>query len=224
MNLSLSELLPLVGRLDSTPGFDSPRERYRRFLLEHVTDVPTARGLIEECQRSVGEQRHRALQDLVVLLGRFLGFETIFGSYDRSAGSLDGQWRSRGLLDVILEIRTEQTTIITADSLVRAVAGMAGPTRIDACPRIGLAVVARHFTARGRLEQAMAADAHSPELRIVSVRSLLALASQPSRGRQAAAVGIRARFRHRSARPSGAAVRRRGTAGRSGSASGGRAP
>jgi hypothetical protein len=183
MNLSLSELLPLVGRLDSTPGFDSPRERYRRFLLEHVTDVPTARGLIEECQRSVGEQRHRALQDLVVLLGRFLGFETIFGSYDRSAGSLDGQWRSRGLLDVILEIRTEQTTIITADSLVRAVAGMAGPTRIDACPRIGLAVVARHFTARGRLEQAMAADAHSPELRIVSVRSLLALASQATADR-----------------------------------------
>jgi len=176
MNLTLAELLPLVGRLDSAPGFDSPRERYRRFLLEHVTDVTTARTLVEECQRSVGEQRHRALQDLVVLLGRFLGFETIFGSYERAAG-VDGQWRSRGLLDVVLEIRTEQTSMLTADSLVRAVA-VPGPTRTDPCPRIGLAVVARHFTARSRLEQAMAADTHSPELRIVSVRSLLALATQ----------------------------------------------
>ena len=108
MNVSLSELLSLVGRLDSAPGFDAPRERYRRFLLEHVTDVPTSRSLIEECQRSVGEQRHRALQDLVVLVGRFLGFETIFGSYERIGGHVDGQWRSRGLLDVVLEIRTEQ--------------------------------------------------------------------------------------------------------------------
>src|SRR5439155_12154603 len=178
MNVSLTELLPLVGRLDAAPGFDTPRERYRRFLLEHVTDVPTARAFIEECQRSVGEQRHRALQDLVVLLGRFLGFETIFGSYERSGGAVDGQWRSRGLLDVVLEIRTEQTTTMSADSLVRAVATVPGPTRIDTCPRIGLAVVARHFTARGRLEQALAADPHSPELRIVSVRSLLALAAQ----------------------------------------------
>jgi hypothetical protein len=39
-------------------------------------------------------------------------------------------------------------------------------------------VVARHYAARGRLEQAIAADLHSAELRIVSVRSLLALAAQ----------------------------------------------
>jgi hypothetical protein len=184
MNVTLSELLPLVGRLDSAPGFDTPRERYRRFLLEHVTDVSTARALIDECQRSVGEQRHRALQDLVVLLGRFLGFETIFGSYDRSTpGGMDGQWRSRGLLDVVLEVRTEQTPAATADSLARAVAAPQGPVRVDACPRIGLAVVARHFTARGRLEHAMAADTHSPELRIASVRSLLALAAQVAANR-----------------------------------------
>ena len=47
MNISLTDLLPLVGRLDAAPGFDTPRERFRRFLLEHVTDVPTARALIE---------------------------------------------------------------------------------------------------------------------------------------------------------------------------------
>ena len=72
MSITLDELLLLVGRLDDAPGFDTPRERFRRFLMERVTDVPTASALIDECQRSVGEQRHRALQDLIVVVGRLL--------------------------------------------------------------------------------------------------------------------------------------------------------
>ena len=179
MNITLTDLLPLVGRLDAAPGFDSPRERFRRFLLEHVTDVATARSLLEECQRSVGEQRHRALQDLVVLIGRFLGFEITFGTYERSttAPTIDGQWRSRGLLDVVIELRTDQTSHASADNLNRALAAAAIAPRIDGCPRIGLAVVARHYAGRGRLEQAFTADAHGFDLRIVSVRSLLTLAA-----------------------------------------------
>lgn len=178
MNVTLSDLLPLVGRLDSTPGFDSPRERFRRFLLENVTDVATARSLIEECQRSVGEQRHRALQDLVALVGRFLGFEITFGTYERSGSAppMDGVWRSRGMLDVVLELRTEQTPHASVDSLHQALTAPATPPRVDPYPRIGLAVVARHFAARSRLEQAFASEAHGSELRIVSVRSLLTLA------------------------------------------------
>jgi hypothetical protein len=179
MNITLTDLLPLVGRLDAAPGFDSPRERFRRFLLEHVTDVATARSLLEECQRSVGEQRHRALQDLVVLIGRFLGFEITFGTYERSttAPTIDGQWRSRGLLDVVIELRTDQTPHASADNLNRALAAAAIAPRIDGCPHIGLAVVARHYAGRGRLEQAFTADAHGSDLRIVSVRSLLTLAA-----------------------------------------------
>lgn len=184
MKISLADLLPLVGRLDSAPGFDTPRERYRRFLLEHVTDVPTARALIEECQRSVGEQRHRALQDVIVLLGRFLGFETIFGTYgSASDAGIGGQWRSRGLLDVVLEIRTDQTTHASADNLARALAATEVTGRVDVAPRIGLAVVARHYAARGRLEHAFAADSHSSDLRIVSARSLLMLAAQAAADR-----------------------------------------
>ena len=179
MNITLTDLLPLVGRLDAAPGFDTPRERFRRFLLEHVTDVATARALIDECQRSVGEQRHRALQDLVVLIGRFLGFDITFGSYERSttAPIIDGHWRSRGLLDVVIELRTDQTPHASADNLNRALAATAIAPRIDGCPRIGLAVVARHYAGRSRLEQAFTADSHGSDLRIVSVRSLLALAA-----------------------------------------------
>ena len=119
MSITLDELLLLVGRLDDAPGFDTPRERFRRFLLERVTDVPTVSALIDDCQRSVGEQRHRALQDLIVIVGRLLRFEVTFGTYEPSADAVkvDGQWRSPGLLDVVLEIRTEQTTSATLDGL-----------------------------------------------------------------------------------------------------------
>jgi hypothetical protein len=177
MNITLNELLTLLGRLDDAPGFDTPRERFRRFLVEHVTDVQIARPLVEECQRSVGEQHHRALQDLVVLLGRFMRFETSFGTYERlpSGVKLDGQWRSRGRLDVVLEIRTEQTTDPTLESLARAVSTVAATAQIDVEARIGLCVVGRHYVGRGKLEHAAAADKQA-EMRVVSVQSLLSLA------------------------------------------------
>src|SRR5207237_7017535 len=97
MSITLDELVLLVGRLDDSPGFDTPRERFRRFLLERVTDVHFAGALADECQRSPGDQPRRALQDAVVLLGRFLGFEPTFGTYRPLAGALrcDGQWRAR---------------------------------------------------------------------------------------------------------------------------------
>jgi len=164
MSLTLDELLPLVGRLDDAPGFDTPRERFRRFLLERVTDVPTASALIEDCQRSVGEQHHRALQDLIVVLGRLLRFEITFGTYERSSGGVrvDGQWRSPDLA-VVLEIRTEQTTA-TLEGLARATAATA--TRVDAGSRIGLCVVARQYAAQGKLTHTLATDALLRDIRV----------------------------------------------------------
>lgn len=176
MNITLNELLTLLGRLDDAPGFDTPRERFRRFLIDHVPDVQTARPLIEECQRSVGEQHHRALQDLVVLLGRFMRFETTFGTYERlPAGvKLDGQWRSRGRVDVVLEIRTDQTPEPNLESLARSVSAVAATTQSDVEARIGLCVIGRHYVGRGRLEQAAGAEKRA-ELRVVSVQALLSL-------------------------------------------------
>lgn len=184
MNITLNELLTLLGRLDDEPGFDSARERFRRFLVEHVTDVPTARPLVEECQRAVGEQHHRALQDLIVLLGRFMRFDTSFGAYARLPGGIkvDGQWRSRGRLEVVLEIRTDQTTEPGFESLTRAVSAVAAATQTDVEARLGLCVVGRHYAGRGRLEQAAALEKQA-EMRVVSVQSLLSLATKFSEDR-----------------------------------------
>jgi hypothetical protein len=178
VSVTLDELLLLVGRLDDAPGFDSARERFRRFLLERVTDLPTARALIEDCQRSVGEQRHRALQDLITVVGRLLGFDITFGTYERSADAVkvDGQWRLPGQLHVGLEIKTEQTSAVPLERLARAVSAL--PGRDDAEPRIGLCVVARQCAARTRLVNTIASYAQLCDVRVISVQSLLSLADQ----------------------------------------------
>lgn len=179
MNITLNELLTLLGRLDDVPGFDTPRERFRRFLVEHITDVNLARPLLEECQRAVGEQHHRALQDLVVLLGRLMRFDTSFGTYDRLPGGVkvDGQWHSRGRLDVVLDIRTDQTSEPNFSSLIRALSAVAATTQSDVEARIGLCVVSRHYPSRARLEQAAALEKQA-DIRVVSVHSLLSVATR----------------------------------------------
>ena len=41
MNVTLRQVLALVGRLDDSPEEDCARERFRRYLRENVTDVGT---------------------------------------------------------------------------------------------------------------------------------------------------------------------------------------
>jgi len=182
MSLSLAELLPLVGHLDDSPGFDTPRERFRRFLLERATHLPTIQTLIDECQRSVGEQHHRVLQDLIVVVGRVLRFAITFGSYERTADDFNtySRWRSAGLLDVVLQIESDHTAA-TLEPLARAVAASRAAGDGEE-PPIGLCVVARQSAARGKLARLIAQE-QFPDLRVVSVRSLLSLAAHVSADR-----------------------------------------
>ena len=165
----------LVGRLDDEPGFDTARERYRRFLVEHVTTIPTYRAFVEQCQHALDEQQHRALQDLVVLLGRFLGFETKFGYYGNGAGAApcEGLWRSRGRLDVHLDVRSAQTGATDLEVLSRR---LIVPDSSGAHARpLGLCVTMPLYPNRTRLEESVAGGA-SPSIRIASLRSLIDLA------------------------------------------------
>lgn len=184
MGVTVSQLLMLVGHLDDSLGFDTPRERFRRFLLERVTDAHLARNFIDQCQRSIGEQYHRALVDGIVLLGRFLGFETEFGTYQRIAGAIkfDGQWRSRRRLHVVLEVRTDQTSRPDLDTLSRSLAALTSSTQLEGeARRAGLCVVTPHYMGR-RLDETPGVDTH-PDLHVVSSRSLLWLADMVGSGR-----------------------------------------
>jgi hypothetical protein len=170
------QVLSLAGRLDDAPGFDTPRERFRRFLTERVTSVPDARTLILDWQHSAREQHHRALQDAVTILGRFLGFETEFGASPEASATTSGEghWRSRHRLHVLLEIRTHRSAVTGFESLSRLVAESA---EMDSDPaRLGLCVVTPHYSGRPALENALSSGWNHVDVRLVSTESLLALA------------------------------------------------
>ena len=66
MSISLKQVLELVGKLDDSPGEDVPRERFRHFLQEQLTEVGQIRDFVQECLMGSGDQYSRALQDLIV--------------------------------------------------------------------------------------------------------------------------------------------------------------
>lgn len=182
MSLSLAELLPLIGRLDDAPGFDTPRERFRRFLLERAASLPTIHALIDECQRSVGEQHHRVLQDLIAVLGRLLQFAVTFGSYEGSPddSTTYARWRSAGQLEVVLQIETDHAS--GGLELLARVIAASESTADGEEPTIGLCVISRNSIARGRLAKLMS-EGQFPGVRIASVQSLLSLASHVATSR-----------------------------------------
>ncbi len=185
MGFALQEILTLVGRLDDGPGFDTPRERFRRFLTERLTDVAGVRALIAQCQQGIGDQPARARHDLIVLLGVFLGFEVSFGGYEPPAGPphLSGHWRSRRRARIVLDVRSEQTAGADVDELSRVVAELAANTPPDLDERwIGLCVTTPFYTARRHLESLLA-QRPSSDIRCVSVDSLLWLADMVSADR-----------------------------------------
>lgn len=185
MSFELQDILTLVGRLDETPGFDTPRERFRRFLTERVTDVSEVRSLLSQCQQALGDQHARARHDLIVLLGVFLGFEVTFGGYEAPGrpARLSGHWRSRRRARIIVDVRSEQTAGGDIDELAQTVQTMGADAPPDLEERwLGLCVTTPFYTARRRLE-ALLAQRTSNDIRCVTVDSLLWLADMVTASR-----------------------------------------
>jgi len=172
MNLTVNQLLTIVGRLDDSPGFDTPRERFRRFLSERMTDATAARQVIQECRQMSGEQNHRALQDAVVLTGKLLGFITTFSSYqhDPGAAPIGGQWESRRRLRVVLSVCTGQIADTELDALSKAAQG-----------GVGLCVVTPFCSVKAHLEEMLRTRTY-PELRLISLVGILRMADMVGAG------------------------------------------
>jgi hypothetical protein len=185
MSVTLDQILSLSGSLDDTPGFDSSRERFRRFLLEQATDPHSIRSLIEQGQHLPGEQHHRAIQDLVVLVGKFIGFDVTFGAYAPPRFSLKnhGQWRSRLRLHVVLEVRSDPAAPPELDGLLHSVAAQAATSRVSSWRFAGLCIVTPLFASRHRIEEALAAAKPVFPVGVVALRPLLLLADLVTAGR-----------------------------------------
>ena len=182
--IPLDAILMLVGRLDDEPGFEASRQRFRRFLHDHVTQVAALRHLIDGAQNVPGEQHQRALKDLIVTLGRFIGFEATYGVYQHAEGGLkdDGLWRSRSRLQVVLDIRSDQADA-DVESLLRSGAALAEGSGKGGSKTCGLCVVTPLFGARKKIEKSLSTAQLDFPVTVVALGSLAALAEMVAAGR-----------------------------------------
>lgn len=179
MDISLSQILNLTGRLDDGPGIHSPRERFREFLQNDVKELGQVRDYIEECLRTTGDQYNRALQDLVNFIGHFLGFEVVFGRYQGVRGEIgfDGHWKSPTGFHIVVEVKTTDVYAIKAATLVGYVDESISAKEIPSWDNaLGLYVIGRRDPDLRQLENAIVAEKRTHQLRIISVNALLSLA------------------------------------------------
>ena len=179
MSITLNQILSLVGRLDDSPGEETPRERFRQFLKENVLKVGQVRDYIEDCLRNSGEQYNRALQDLVNYIGRFLEFEIVFGRYHGVHGQIgfDGHWKSPNGLHIVVEVKTSETYAIKTAALIGYVDGLISEKEIPSWDKaLGLYIIGRPDAEIRQLENSIMAEKRTHQLRIISADSLLSLA------------------------------------------------
>jgi hypothetical protein len=178
-NISLRQILNLVGRLDDSSGDETPRERFRTFLRDNVKEVGKVRDYIEECLRLTGDQYNRALQDLVNHIGSLLGFEVTFGRYQGVRGEIgfDGHWKSPSGSQIVIEVKTTEAYAIKTSTLVGYIDQLISEKKISNWDdALGLYVVGRPDPDISQLENAIIAEKRIDQLRLISVESLLSLA------------------------------------------------
>lgn len=179
MSITLSEILDLIGRLDDTPGEDTPRERFRRYLGKNLLAPAQIRDYVEECLRAAGEQYSRALQDLVNHVGKFLGFDVAFGRYQGARGQIgfDGHWKSPTGLNVVVEVKTTEVYSVKTATLVDYINQLISNKGIPSWDQaLGLYVIGRPDPEMRQLENAIVAEKRTDQLRTISADSLLSLA------------------------------------------------
>jgi len=185
MSVSLEHILTLTGRLDDASGFDAPRERFRRFLADYVRDPQTARQLIAQCQHMPGTQHRRALHDLVVVLGQFLGFHTAFGpsTLVPSGLQVDGTWQARTSDPITIDVRLAPTSAAEFDQQLQSAATSAAAITDGPAHHRELYIVTPLSMNRTRLQDALAATRGAVPIGVVTLHTLVTLSDLVSAGR-----------------------------------------
>lgn len=184
MRVHLSDLLTLAGRLTDQPGPDTARERLRRFLSDWPGSLDDLADLIDDAQRTPDDQSQRALMDLVVTVGRYLGFVVSYGVYDRRGGAVrfDGAWRSPGAVRMVLEVRTDRTRPFSPDDLARTVAALPDSSSAGAAEQtLGICIVVPLHGRRRRGDAPREPVAQGPA-RVLPLQALLMLARRIDAG------------------------------------------
>jgi hypothetical protein len=183
VSISLAQILALVGKLDDTPGDDTPRARFRRYLAENVKEVGELRDYVGECLSKPDEAHYRALQDLVNHIGSFLGFDVQFGRYQGVSNQIgfDGHWISPKPFHLVVEVKTNDHFPVKTNTLLNYVNELISEKRIpNWASALGLYVVGKPHPELKQLDHAIIGEKQTDHLRIVTVESLLNLAEMAS--------------------------------------------
>jgi hypothetical protein len=184
MGFTLDRILALVGRLDDSLGEENARTRFRAFLKSTVTESGQLRDFVEDCRRHPDEQHGRALQDLVNLIGEFLGFEVTAGRYQGTSQHVghDGLWKSPKGLHVVVEVKSSETYPVPLDVLRSYMTRLTEEGVIpDIGQALGLYVIASPDPGNAQISSRILAGRFKDEMRVVSVESLLSLAEMVQR-------------------------------------------
>lgn len=175
---TLDQILDLVGPLDDTPGDDTPRERFRRFLEKSVDSIGAVRDYIEASIRNKGPQYDRALQDLVNHVGTLIGFNVEYGRYQGVVNAIghDGLWR-RNDFSIVVEVKTTDAFSIQTATLVGYIDRLISAGKIpDWDHAMGLYIFARTDSQLTQLVNSIIAEKRTRQLRIAAVEDVLSLA------------------------------------------------
>jgi hypothetical protein len=178
MSMTLTEILDLTGKLDDTPGEDTPRARFRRHLAREMSEPGRIRDYVEECLRNTGDQYNRALQDLVNQMGTLMEFEVTPGRYQgtRNEIGFDGLWRSPSGFCIVAETKTTEVYAIKTTTLVGYIDELIAAGKITHWDEaLGLYVVGRPDPELNQLANAIVGQKRNHQLRIISANSLLSL-------------------------------------------------
>jgi hypothetical protein len=178
-DITLTQILDLVGKLDDGPGEETARERFRKFLKENVKEIGDIRDYIEECLRNSGDQYSRALQDLVNYTGCFLGFQVTFGRYHGIRGEIgfDGHWVSPKDRHIVIEVKTTEVYAIKTATLLNYINALISEKKIPTSHHaLGLYVIGRPDSEVRQIENEIVAEKRAEQLRVISIESLVSLA------------------------------------------------
>jgi len=183
MDMTLNEILDFIGKLDDSPGSDTPRERFRTLLRTKLTELGQVRDYVQQCLRGSGDQYSRALQDLVNHTGELLGFDVDFGRYHGVQGQIgfDGHWRSPSGFHIVVEVKTTEAYAVKTATLVGYIDALVSETRVpDWGNALGLYVIGRPDPEVRQLQNSIVAERNVGRLRIISIESLVSLAEMMS--------------------------------------------
>lgn len=108
-NVSISDILALLGEGGLEDRFQERKARFRRFLAQDKWRPADFAGWIEECLEKGSSARpsyFHALQDIVVSVGIHLGMEVEYGTYGQGPDiGFDGKWSAYGGRTILLEVK-----------------------------------------------------------------------------------------------------------------------